>query len=340
MAMKVFKALPAYLGGKRRLLGPIFRDLPLAGDAPVFVDPFLGGGSVSLYAKARGYRVVCSDLALRSFIIGKALIENDHVELTHDDLVRLYVHQDRRTFAEEHLAPHTFPVEHARFLDTLLANAELFEGPKGWLARLLAVKIALRLRPMGNFGAKRIMLQAAGGEWEDMNPAYVRDLATRGVSRHPLRVATAVRQQINRGVFANGLENEANLGDAITFLQSVQGNICYMDPPYSGTQSYESSLKPLDELLAGCALEVESNPFSKQAPEDVLPPLLEAADHIPTWALSYGNKAIDLAGLMDIVRQYRPVVEGRAIKYAHCSGLAGEESRERNQELLVIGRMA
>ena len=87
--MKMFNALPAYFGGKRKLLGAIFKDLPLPDDAPVFVDPFLGGGSVSLYAKAGGYRILCNDVAERSFIVGKALIENHQARLTHDDLVKL-----------------------------------------------------------------------------------------------------------------------------------------------------------------------------------------------------------------------------------------------------------
>ena len=66
---KPLRALPPYLGGKRRLLGHIFKHVPKPADAPVFVDAFLGGGSVSLYAKARGYRVVCNDIALRSQIV-------------------------------------------------------------------------------------------------------------------------------------------------------------------------------------------------------------------------------------------------------------------------------
>jgi hypothetical protein len=57
-------------------------------------------------------------------------------------------------------------------------------------------------------------------------------------------------------------------------------------------------------------------------------------------AISYGNARIDLGGLMDIVRRYRPKVEGRAIRYTHCTGLASEDSKQRNQELLIIGRMA
>lgn len=63
--LPIFDALPPYLGGKRRLLGNIFRDLPPPSEAPVFADAFLGGGSVSLYAKLRGYRVLCNDLGWR-----------------------------------------------------------------------------------------------------------------------------------------------------------------------------------------------------------------------------------------------------------------------------------
>jgi len=334
---RALAALPAYFGGKRRLLGAIFGDLPPAHDAPVFVDPFLGGGSVSLYAKARGYLVRCNDLADRSVVIGRALIENDRVTLGHDDLVRLAV-PGERTFAAKHLAPDVFPAEHAVFLGAVLENAATMAGPKRWLAQLVAVKHALRLRPMGNFGAKTIVKQAAAGQWEDMNPHYVKDLIARGLPRHPIRLAEQIRRQVNAGVFSNGLPNETHQGDAVEFLKSVEGDICYLDPPYSGTLSYEKSLKPLDELLAGESLRPDPNPYSSDDPADVLPPLLEAASHIPVLGLSYGNAKIDLGGLMDIVRQYRPIVEGRAIQYTHCTGLAGDESRQKNQELLVIGR--
>jgi len=73
------KALPPYFGGKRRLLGRIFKHIPKPSEAPVLVDAFMGGGSVALFGKARGYRVIANDIALRSHIVGKALIENDHV---------------------------------------------------------------------------------------------------------------------------------------------------------------------------------------------------------------------------------------------------------------------
>ena len=171
-----------------------------------------------------------------------------------------------------------------------------------------------------------------------MNEHYVRDLVSRGLPRHPIRLAEKIRRQINAGVFCNGYENEAHQGDVFSFLKDSAGDICYLDPPYSGTQSYERALKPLDELLAGGPVDVQPNPFSTEPPEVILPELLAAADHIPTLVLSYGNARIDLAGLMDLMRQFRPNVSGQAIQYAHCTGLASSDSKKRNQELLVIGR--
>lgn len=336
--MKMLRALPAYFGGKRRLLGPIFRPLPGPAEAPVLLDPFGGGGAVSLTAKARGYRVICNDVALRSYVVGKALIENDHVTLSRDNLVRLAVPVEEVGYAQTHLAGHVLPAAHARFVDVLLARARDHDSMIRWLALLLVIKHVLRLRPMGNFGAKTIMRQAAAGAWEQMNPHYVRDLVMRGVPRHPIRMAESIRQQINAGVFSNGLANEAHQGDALEFLGRVQGDICYLDPPYSGTQSYERSLRPLDDLLRGGPAEEPPSPFSTEPPEKILPRLFEAADHIPVWVLSYGNARIALPELMDLVRHFRPQVEGRAIRYVHCTGLAGEESRRRNQELLVVGR--
>jgi len=97
-------------------------------------------------------------------------------------------------------------------------------------------------------------------------------------------------------------------------------------------------MRPLDELLAGSSIKPKANPFSTESPQTILPRLFEAADHIPILVLSYGNKRIDLLGLMELMKKHRPNVTGQAINYAHCTGLSSAESKKTNQELLVIGR--
>ena len=338
MALRMFQALPPYHGGKRRLLPHIFRHVPPPSEAPTFVDAFLGGGAVSLYAKARGYRVICNDVAERSSIIGHALIENNHAMLEYDDLVRLFLPVEGSGYAERCLAPDVFPTKHARFLDAALGNAGKLRGPKKWLSLLLVVKYALRLRPMGNWGAKTIVHQMEDGDYESMNPNYVRDVFARQIPLHPKRIAETTRQAINRGVFSNDQANEVCGDDVFDFLAHTEGDVLYADPPYHSTQSYEQACRPLDELLQGGRVKSSPSAFTREPPESILPRLFEAAAHFPLWVLSYGNQAIDLQGLIGIVRRFRPVVEAREIKHAHCTGLASEESRSRNRELLVVGR--
>lgn len=332
-------ALPPYQGGKRRLLGQIFKHLPRPAEAPVFVDAFLGGGSVSLYAKARGYRVVCNDIALRSQIVGEALIANDRVTLGKEDVTRLFVGNGNDPgFIEEHFADRVVTAEHARFLDTAFANARAAPGAKTWLLLLLLVKYVFRMRPMGNFGARTIVKQAANGEWEAMNPHYVRDMLVRGVADHPAAVAEVLRRQVNQGVFSNGQKNEVHGRDVFEFLDRVEGDILYLDPPYAGTSAYETSLRPLDSMLEGRPVRVEPSRFSRADGREMLERLLVKGERFPIWAISYGNAEIDLETLVKTVERFRPVVASEAFRYTHLTGLSGDEHRERNRELLVIAR--
>lgn len=85
----MFQALPPDFGGKRKMVPQIFRRVPPPAEVPVFVDAFMGGGSVALYAKARGYRVIANDIAERSAIIGRAILANGTVRLHEEDDARV-----------------------------------------------------------------------------------------------------------------------------------------------------------------------------------------------------------------------------------------------------------
>lgn len=334
---RVFGALPPYLGGKRRLLGEIFRLLPGPDKAPVFIDGFLGGGAVSLYAKARGYQVLCNDVAQRSSIVGQALIENEQVMLSEADTLRLFAPcEGNAGFIEQHFCPDVFTTKHARFLDTAWAAARQTAGVRRALLELLLIKYCFRMRPMGNFGAKTIIHQMEEGRWDEMNPNYLRDALNRQIHGHPKRIVESLRREVNAGVFSNGRANKATRQDVFEFLPAVQGDIAYFDPPYAGTQAYETSLKVIDDILAGKVRQVEKSVFSGKAALAFVEQMLAATQHIPIWAISYGNAAVGLEDLVALVSKFRPSVHAKAIQYTHCTGLAGEKARQQNREFIIV----
>src|SRR6266446_6584807 len=100
LKLAMWSALYPYLGGKRKLCPVIFREIDKVVPRRLwpglrFLDAFLGGGSVALYAKAQGFRVIATDIAERAIIIGRALIENSRVKLTREDVLRLLKPHDR-----------------------------------------------------------------------------------------------------------------------------------------------------------------------------------------------------------------------------------------------------
>ena len=337
--LPIFDALPPYPGGKRRLLGNIFRDLPSPVEAPVLADAFLGGGSVSLYGKLRGYRVLCNDLGERSAVVGHALIANEGRRLDAADELSLFdPPADRARWVEGRLAPDYVTPVQAAFIDGAMEVARRAAGPRGALLRLLCIRYLLDQRPLRYSGAKTVIHRIAAEDWDRvaLGGSYRAPLRRIAVL-HPREVVAELAEKINRGVFATGMEHEVAQEDAASFLRRCGADAAVLDPPYAGTTGYEAALRPVDEMLLGGPVDREPSAFSRRDSRDQLLELLDAAAAIPVVVLTYGGPVFDAAALAELLGRTRRRVEVQSVLYGHISALASEAKTAQNRKLILTG---
>lgn len=341
MAWSKFQAVPNYLGGKRKLVPEIFKHFPSAGESPVFIDAFLGGGSVSLFAKAKGYKVICNDLGFRSVTVGRALITNQDQKIINDDILRLLVPVTNNSFAEKKYAPKIFPTKVAQFIDMAVTNLKQFPEPKQSLLRLLIIKFILSTRPFGHFsGAVRHVERIEKGDKE--MALSERNYAKQNykLMHHPMETLQSCASQINKGVFDNGQDNEVHQKDVFDFIKSVKGDCVYFDAPYSESTSYEECYAVLDNVLAQETLEVNPSVFSKKDALDFHDKLYGSAKHIKHWVISMGciseKKGITGEELLKVVQKHRPTAKLMMLEHKWTvNNRASVQQKMANQEYII-----
>jgi len=339
MPWRGFEALPPYFGGKRRLCPRIFREIARVHPRETWsslrlVDPFLGGGSVSLYAKAQGFGVLCGDLAERSVIIGKALVENDSARLNEQDVLRLFVPvEGNRYLIEQNYVPDCFALASAQFLDNAFAVVEQVDDEtKRSLLRLLLVKYIYWLRPHSKFSSPGAFNRPFAEErWDDIKATYKHAIAANAT--HPLPAVRALAKDINRAIARGSQPCRAMKGDALETIRAGDAaEVLYLDPPYSGTLSYEEEYRVLDEILGE---RHEPSAFSERDGLSHFASLLEQCASSPLWVISYGNAVADLDAVRASVERFRPT-RAVEIAYSHMNAVATQAKREANREFIIL----
>lgn len=343
---KPLNALPGYLGGKRKLLKDIFRTVPDKDQAPIFADCFMGGGSVSLFAKARGHKVLSNDLAMRSYIIGRALIANDSVKIEEADLARLFENPVEEGFIQRKY-PKVFTSNQAQFLDTALANIWAMKNDDGkkYPLLLLMIKHIIAVRNFGKFTHTKDAqeLEARRFEYPLRSSGHAR--ANLNMIHHPLPQLRKYAENINHAIFANGQTNEVTQMDVQEFLKGRTGDIAYFDPPYADTTSYEQEYKVLDDILylGKRGPEMETNPWSNsEGARAEFRKAFKAAKGFKKWVVSMGqtreDSGISAEELKSIMEEFRPA-DMILLEHTWSVGNAGGKGgKTDNTEYLIVSK--
>ena len=325
-----FRGLPAYLGGKRRFCPLLFsllaEHLPRADwQARRFLDPFSGGGAVSLYAKAQGFEVRASDLAERAAVVSRALIANSSVRLRFEDVLDLFQDpaDDYARVAATH-CPSTFSAQQAAWLDRALARARRRSEPARSLLLLLIIKLALRCQPMSMLRGTDARA-AATGDYDRVSPRRLGHYLKAGELLTPAG-AWRLACEVNAAVF--GGRGEAHRSDALSLIASMDADVLYLDPPYPGTTGYEREYGVLDDLLG-------DTPAAAAAPD--LDELLAAAAHIPLALISFGGPTLTLPELSACVSRHRPVLQALAVPHVHLASIARRNQNDSFEYIVLAG---
>lgn len=317
------RALPPYLGNKRRLLALIFA---LLGDvlprsrwaSSRFLDPFCGSCAVALYARAQGFAVTASDVAEHAALTARALVANSSTRLTRQQIAALYRETEGSPLLEGVFAP-----EQAALLGRMVANAATFGEPTRSLLQLVIMNLALGAVPMSLLTASDAG-HAACGDYDRISPHRLGHYL-RARERFLPAAAWQMAERVNAGVI--GGRGQADRVDAFQALCRFEGEVVYLDPPYAGTTGYGRSYGMLDRLFGG---------EPPDGPTPSLDDLLDAARQVPVVVLSYGGPTVDLPSLTHLVGRHLPVHRSLAVPYAHMQSVATEEKSARNREYVIV----
>lgn len=324
-----FRALPPYLGGKRRLaplITALLAEVIPPGDwrGTRLLDPMCGGGALALYAKAHGFDVLASDIAQRGAVVARALIANSGLRLTERDVVQLLRADPNAAPRAGQYTPNVFTPAQAAALDGAIAFAQRASGARRSLLELLVIKLALRCQPMSTLAATDAA--AAGrADFDQISPRRLGHYLRAEQLFTPENV-WRIAQDINRGVFAG--HGTATRGDALELISTNPCDVLYLDPPYAGTTGYQHEYAPLDVLLG------DEERLSGATP--TIEALLDAAAEVPLLVLSYGGPTVTLESLVHRVTERRRVLRAVEIPYPRLRALSTKEQIDASREYIVV----
>ncbi|HUV41224.1 MAG TPA: DNA adenine methylase [Sedimentisphaerales bacterium] len=190
------------------------------------LDAFAGTGSVAYMLKNKGKEVTYNDILKFNWYIGTALIQNDNVKLSCNDLVFLvkeHKNINYPTFVSDTFKSIYFTDEENRWIDIVVTNISLLEGfYKKALAYFALFQACIIKRPYNLFHRKNLYIRLSDVE---------RNFGNKVTWDTPFQTHfQKFAEEANRAVFCNGRQNTAVNMDV--FALEGPYDLVYIDPPY------------------------------------------------------------------------------------------------------------
>ena len=281
------KYVTNYIGSKQNLIDWIWVNTP--DGAKAAVDAFSGSSVVGYMYKSKGLAVQSMDRLHYCHHIARAIVENDNVTLSEDEIETLLAdHGDAKDFVRKHFGGVYFESGVHKQIDIVRSNLDKLSGYKKDIALFALGKTCITAKGgFGHFGTTQKQDHRAD------SPAQFRERFQKNC------------QRINALVFEGAKSCKAHHGDTRKLLGNVNADIAYFDPPYAtqfSQTNYERAYHFVEGLMTwweGKKIRKDSVTRAYEIPTEVtktnaktfFEEFLGAAKHIPHWIISYRDQA-------------------------------------------------
>lgn len=282
------KYITNYIGSKQKLVDWIWKHTP-EGTGTV-LDAFSGSAVVAYMYKTKGLQVIANDRLRYCHHAAKAIIENNSVRLSEDEIEALLADNAKAgSFVQDNFKGIFFAKGVHALIDTIRANCDKLSGFK---------------KDIALFGLGKTCMSGKGGFGHfSSSTDYGRRQDTPDEFKDRLRKNL---QRINALVFDNGKENKAHRQDINDLLSKAKADLAYFDPPYAtefSTTNYERAYHFVEGLMTyweGLEIkadtkvkyyETDHKTVTKANASEFFQTFLGNAKHIPHWLISYRDHA-------------------------------------------------
>jgi len=282
------KYITNYIGSKQKLVDWIWKHTP-EGTGTV-LDAFSGSAVVAYMYKTKGLQVIANDRLRYCHHAAKAIIENNSVRLSEDEIEALLADNAKAgSFVQDNFKGIFFAKGVHALIDTIRANCDKLSGFK---------------KDIALFGLGKTCMSGKGGFGHfSSSTDYGRRQDTPDEFKDRLRKNL---QRINALVFDNDKENKAYRQDINDLLPKAKADLAYFDPPYAtefSTTNYERAYHFVEGLMTyweGLEIkadtkvkyyETDHKTVTKANANEFFQTFLGNAKHIPHWLISYRDHA-------------------------------------------------
>ena len=279
-----------YIGSKQKLADWIWAQTPDGVES--VLDAFSGSAVVAYMYKTKGLRVFANDRLCYCYHLARAIIENNSVQLSNDEIDALLEPNAKAgDFVQTTFRGKFFQSGVHPLIDTIRANIDGLKGYKKDIALFALGKTCISAA--GSYGHFASSSRGSGDRKADTPAEFIERFKSSA-------------KRISDLVFDNGQENKAFNKEVLEVLPEAEVDLAYFDPPYAtefSTTNYATSYHFIEGLMTYWKdLEIDESSRVKKFISDhetvtkanaaeIFDKVFEKAEGIKYWIISYRDHA-------------------------------------------------